>query len=53
DAQGRLTVRLAVESAEVAYAQLLGLGPESEVLHPPALRERFAAAARRTAALYA
>ncbi|MFF8902076.1 helix-turn-helix transcriptional regulator [Streptomyces lydicus] len=53
DAQGRLTVRLAVESAEVAYAQLLGLGPEGEVLHPPALRERFAAAARRTAALYA
>ncbi|MFF7698409.1 helix-turn-helix transcriptional regulator [Streptomyces lydicus] len=53
DAQGRLTVRLAVESAEVAYAQLLGLGPEGEILHPPALRERFAAAARRTAALYA
>ncbi|MFJ6606621.1 helix-turn-helix transcriptional regulator [Streptomyces lydicus] len=53
DAQGRLTVRLAVESAEVAYAQLLGLGPEGEVLHPLALRERFAAAARRTAALYA
>ncbi|MFI0153031.1 helix-turn-helix transcriptional regulator [Streptomyces lydicus] len=53
DALGRLTVRLAVESAEVAYAQLLGLGPEGEVLHPPALRERFAAAARRTAALYA
>ncbi|MFH8684759.1 helix-turn-helix transcriptional regulator [Streptomyces lydicus] len=52
DAQGRLTVRLAVESAEVAYAQLLGLGPEGEVLRPPALRERFAAAARRTAALY-
>ncbi|ARH90877.1 helix-turn-helix transcriptional regulator [Streptomyces sp. MOE7] len=53
DAQGRLTVRLAVESTEVAYAQLLQLGPEGEVLHPPALRERFAAAARRTAALYA
>ncbi|MFF8313008.1 helix-turn-helix transcriptional regulator [Streptomyces lydicus] len=52
DAQGRLTVRLAVESAEVAYAQLLGLGPEGEILQPPALRERFAAAARRTAALY-
>lgn len=43
DAQGRLTVRLAVESAEVAYAQLLGLGPEGEVLHP----RRCGSASRR------
>ncbi|QHC21559.1 helix-turn-helix transcriptional regulator [Streptomyces sp. GS7] len=53
DGRGRLTVTLAVESAEVAYSQLLALGPEGEVLAPSGLRERFAAAARRTAALYA
>ncbi|MEU9119232.1 WYL domain-containing protein [Streptomyces sp. NPDC048506] len=53
DEHGRLTVTLPVESADVAYAQLLALGPEGEVLAPPELRERFAAAARRTAALYA
>ncbi|MFI9049645.1 helix-turn-helix transcriptional regulator [Streptomyces sp. NPDC053427] len=53
DEDGRLTVTLAVESAEVAYAQLLALGPEGEVLAPPELRERLAAAAHRTAALYA
>ncbi|MEU6488460.1 WYL domain-containing protein [Streptomyces sp. NPDC046887] len=42
---GRVEVRLRVESLEVAYAQLLTLGPEAEVLGPPALRARFAAAA--------
>ncbi|MFG2889461.1 helix-turn-helix transcriptional regulator [Streptomyces sp. NPDC048248] len=52
DAEGRLTVSLAVESEEVAYAQLLALGPECEVLAPAGLRERFAVAARRSAALY-
>lgn len=52
DAHGRLTVTLPVESADIAYAQLLALGPEGEVLAPSGLRERFAAAARRTAALY-
>ncbi|MFF2810472.1 helix-turn-helix transcriptional regulator [Streptomyces sp. NPDC058000] len=52
DERGWLTVTLAVESEEVAYAQLLGLGPECEVRSPPGLRERFAAAARRAAALY-
>ncbi|MFE1774919.1 helix-turn-helix transcriptional regulator [Streptomyces sp. NPDC059008] len=52
DPQGRLTVTLPVESDEVAYAQLLALGPEGEVLAPSGLRERLAAAARRTAALY-
>ncbi|MFG2289017.1 helix-turn-helix transcriptional regulator [Streptomyces sp. NPDC048595] len=52
DPQGRLTVTLPVESAEIAYAQLLALGPEGEVLAPSELRERLAAAARRTAALY-
>ncbi|MFI1741514.1 helix-turn-helix transcriptional regulator [Streptomyces sioyaensis] len=53
DEQGRLTVTLAVESAEVAYAQLLSLGPEGEILAPGELRARMAAAARQTAALYA
>lgn len=52
DADGRLTVTLRVESDEVAYSQLLALGPEGEVLAPAALRDRLAAAARRTAALY-
>ncbi|RXS78917.1 WYL domain-containing transcriptional regulator [Streptomyces sp. TM32] len=52
DEQGRLTVTLAVESAEVAYAQLLSLGPEGEILAPVELRARMAAAARRMAAVY-
>ncbi|MEU9110444.1 WYL domain-containing protein [Streptomyces sp. NPDC048483] len=52
DEDGYLTVTLAVENADVAYGQLLALGPEGEVLAPSGLRERFAAAARRTAALY-
>ncbi len=52
DGQGRTTVTLPVESAEVAYSQLLALGPECEVLSPPGLRERVARAAERTAAQY-
>ncbi|WP_030256804.1 helix-turn-helix transcriptional regulator [Streptomyces violens] len=52
DDQGRITVTLAVETLDVAYGQLLGLGPEAELLGPPELRERFAAAARRLAGLY-
>ncbi|MBL1096940.1 helix-turn-helix transcriptional regulator [Streptomyces coffeae] len=52
DGQGRITVTLPVESHDVAYAQLLALGPEAEVLEPPELRERFAEAAHRTARLY-
>ncbi|MEU5268816.1 WYL domain-containing protein [Streptomyces hygroscopicus] len=52
DGQGRLTITLPVESYEVALAQLLGLGPEAEVLGPPELRVLFAEAARRTAELY-
>ncbi|OEU88251.1 transcriptional regulator [Streptomyces abyssalis] len=47
-----VTVVLAVESVDVAYTQLLALGPECEVLEPPALRERFAEAARRMASHY-
>ncbi|MFQ6196264.1 helix-turn-helix transcriptional regulator [Streptomyces sp. NPDC000405] len=51
-ATGAATVTLSVESLEVAYAQLLALGPEVEVLGPPQLRARFAEAAARMAALY-
>ena len=52
DARGRRPVTLRVESLEVAYGQLLTLGPEAEITAPAALRERFAAAARRMAAHY-
>ncbi|MET9957287.1 YafY family protein [Streptomyces sp. NPDC006339] len=41
---GRVRVTLRVENEEVAFGQLLGLGPEAEVLAPAALRERFAQA---------
>ncbi|MFJ4962252.1 helix-turn-helix transcriptional regulator [Streptomyces sp. NPDC088729] len=49
---GLRTVTLPVESLEVAYSQLLALGPELEVLAPPALRSRFAEAAERLRELY-
>ncbi|MBL1066702.1 YafY family protein [Streptomyces sp. 7-21] len=52
DEAGWVTVTVAVESLEVAYSQLLMLGPEGEVLAPDSLRQRFAEAARRSAALY-
>ncbi|GAA2948787.1 MULTISPECIES: helix-turn-helix transcriptional regulator [Streptomyces] len=52
DADGRRTLTLAVESQEVAYGQLMSLGPELEVLAPEALRARFAEAAERLRALY-
>ncbi|MFB7616153.1 helix-turn-helix transcriptional regulator [Kitasatospora sp. NPDC056181] len=52
DGDGWVTVRLGVESADVAYDELLRLGPEAELLEPPALRQRLAEAAARTAALY-
>ncbi|MFG3508738.1 helix-turn-helix transcriptional regulator [Streptomyces sp. NPDC047821] len=52
DAEGRVTVTLPVESEEVAYTQLLRLGPEAEVLEPAGLRARFADAAGRMARLY-
>ncbi|MEV8564323.1 WYL domain-containing protein [Streptomyces sp. NPDC051322] len=52
DARGRVTVTLPVESLDVAYGQLLALGPEVEVLGPPALRDRFADATARAAGLY-
>lgn len=52
DERGRVTVTLAVESAEVAHSQLTALGPEVEVLAPAELRARFARDATRLGALY-
>ncbi|MEU8084409.1 WYL domain-containing protein [Micromonospora sp. NPDC049101] len=52
DGQGWVVARLPVESVQVAYHQLLGLGPEVEVLDPPELRKLFAEAADRLGALY-
>jgi predicted DNA-binding transcriptional regulator YafY len=41
-----------IESVEQACREFLALGADIEVLEPPALRTRLAAAARATAALY-
>ncbi|RKT86099.1 helix-turn-helix transcriptional regulator [Saccharopolyspora antimicrobica] len=49
---GWVSTRLPVESLDVAYDQLLALGPEVEVLAPPRLRRRFAVAAHRLTELY-
>ncbi|MFI9588472.1 helix-turn-helix transcriptional regulator [Streptomyces sp. NPDC052236] len=49
---GQVTITLPVESLDVAYSQLLSLGPEAEVLEPAELRARFTDAAERTARLY-
>jgi predicted DNA-binding transcriptional regulator YafY len=47
-----VTLTLPVESLDVAYGQLLSLGPEVEVLGPPELRDRFARAAAALRDLY-
>jgi predicted DNA-binding transcriptional regulator YafY len=52
DGLGRVTVTLPVGSLDVAYTQLLGLGPELEILKPAELRDRFATAAARLHSLY-
>ncbi|AUH43424.1 helix-turn-helix transcriptional regulator [Streptomyces sp. CMB-StM0423] len=52
DERGWTAVRLRVESVDVAYTQLLALGPDAEVLGPPELRARCAAAAAASAARY-
>lgn len=52
DEDGWVTAVLPVESAEVAFTQLLGLGPDVEVLEPPELRARMAEATGRAANLY-
>ena len=53
DGEGWVTVTLRVEGLDVAYGQLLALGPEAEVVGPADLRERFASATERLAAIYA
>ncbi|RFU36931.1 YafY family transcriptional regulator [Actinomadura logoneensis] len=52
DPDGWVTAVLPVESAEVAFTQLLGLGPDVEVLEPAELRARMAETTERAAALY-
>ncbi|MEU4151155.1 WYL domain-containing protein [Streptomyces sp. NPDC026659] len=52
DDAGRVTLDLPVESEEVAFAQLAGLGAEVEVLAPAGLRARFRERARALAELY-
>ncbi|MFI1220839.1 MULTISPECIES: helix-turn-helix transcriptional regulator [unclassified Streptomyces] len=49
---GRITLTLPVESLDVAYGQLLALGPELEILAPESLRVRFADAAERLHEMY-
>ncbi|MEU9864548.1 WYL domain-containing protein [Streptomyces sp. NPDC047971] len=52
DAEGRLTATLRVENEDVAFSQLLALGPEAEILAPASLRARFVAAAEALSGLY-
>ncbi|MEW9532319.1 helix-turn-helix transcriptional regulator [Microbispora sp. NPDC049125] len=52
DGDGWVVTRLPVESLEVAFGQMLRLGPEVEVLGPPSLRARMAEAAGRLAGMY-
>ncbi|WP_329032789.1 WYL domain-containing protein [Streptomyces sp. NBC_01725] len=52
DGDGWTTLTLPVESADVAFTQLLAFGPELEVVEPAELRARFADSAERTARLY-
>lgn len=52
DANGWHPVTLPAESVEVAYSQLLQLGPEAEVLSPQELRTRLAEAADQMANRY-
>ncbi|MGW8332665.1 helix-turn-helix transcriptional regulator [Streptomyces sp. NPDC055897] len=52
DPDGWLTLTLPVESQDVAYSQLLAVGPELEVLEPSGLRARLAEAARGLRQLY-
>ncbi|GAA2271208.1 MULTISPECIES: helix-turn-helix transcriptional regulator [Kitasatospora] len=52
DAGRRVTLDLPVESEDVAFGQLTGLGADVEVLAPQGLRARFREHARALAALY-
>jgi len=53
EAGERPTVVARFDGLDHAYHSLLAYGPEAEVLEPQELRERIAAAAAQTAALYA
>ena len=50
---GRPTVIARFDGLDHAFHVLMSYGPQAEVLAPRALRERIAAAAAETAALYA
>jgi len=52
EAKGWVRAVVPIESAEQACRDFLALGADIEVLEPPELRARLAAAARATAALY-
>ena len=52
EAGGWVRALVPIESEEQACREFLALGADIEVLEPPALRARLAAAARATAALY-
>ncbi|HEX6347160.1 YafY family protein [Umezawaea sp.] len=52
DADGWTTVELPTESLDHAEPDLLRLGPHAEVVGPPELRERMAAAVAAMAAVY-
>jgi predicted DNA-binding transcriptional regulator YafY len=52
EAGGWIRAIVPIESVEQACRELLALGPDVEVLEPAALRDRLAAAALATAALY-
>lgn len=52
DAAGRVTLDLPVESEDVAFAQLVGLGADAEVLAPEGLRARFREHAQTLTSVY-
>jgi predicted DNA-binding transcriptional regulator YafY len=52
DEQGRRMLRIRLEDVSKAESAILTLGAAAEVLAPPELRERVAAAARETARVY-
>lgn len=52
DVDGWITASISLEDLWHAEANLLALGPDAEVVEPPELRERVAAAARAVASIY-
>jgi predicted DNA-binding transcriptional regulator YafY len=52
DEDGWVTASISLEDLWHAEANLLQLGPDAEVVAPPELRERVAAAARAVASTY-